>query len=210
MKQRRIGLFGGSFDPPHKGHQALVFAALAKLNLDAVFVIPVGVAVHRSLSEQVTAVQRFDWMQRIFSGDDRVEVLDWEVASSTPTPSIATLRRFACEYPQARPVLLLGADAFAKMDAWIEYPEHARLCDVVVFERVGSAPVSVPDVFKPVALDDWRDLAAKPAETGYCVRVNTALPDISATDIRQRAQAGAGLAGLVPECVRLEIEQGYI
>jgi len=41
------------------------------------------------------------------------------------------------------------------------------------------------------------------------VQVNTALPDISATDIRQRAQAGTGLAGLVPECLRLEIEQAY-
>ncbi len=209
MKKKRVGLFGGSFDPPHVGHQALVYAALDALGLDAVYVIPVGVPVHRSLSGQTTAVQRLDWMRRIFSQDSRIEVLDWEVASSMPTPSIATLRRFVCEYPQTHPVLLLGADAFAGMDGWVEYLEHARLCDVAVFARAGSAPVSAAAVFKPVALDHWQNLLGERTETGFCVQAETALPDISATDIRQRAQSGKSLEGRVPECVRLEIEQAY-
>ncbi len=84
---QRIGLFGGSFDPPHIGHVALVEAALDALGLHAVWVIPAGFPVHRILSDHVTPEQRLYWMRSIFSANERVKVLDWEVASDEPTPS---------------------------------------------------------------------------------------------------------------------------
>ena len=62
---KRIGLFGGSFDPPHLGHKALVDAALQELNLDEVWVIPVGLPVHRQLSGKATPEQRLFWLNTI-------------------------------------------------------------------------------------------------------------------------------------------------
>jgi len=204
---QRIGLFGGSFDPPHIGHVALVEAALDALGLHAVWVIPAGLPVHRTLSGHTTPEQRLHWMQRIFAGHERVKVLDWEVASGEPTPSIVTLRRFTAEFPQQRPVLLLGADAFADMDGWVEYPEHAGLCDVAVFGRVAFSAGSEVEAFRPQALADW---LAGSAACGRRVDIDVPLPDMSATAIRRAAARKESLAGMVPECVRRDIEQTYV
>jgi len=205
---KRIGLFGGSFDPPHVGHVALLKAAFEKLQLDGVRVVPVGLPVHRQLSDCSTAAQRLAWMQRIFADDCRVQVLDWEVMEPEPTPSIATLRRFAREYPVCRAVLLLGADAFAGMDGWVEYPDHASLCDVAVFNRAGCAalPCPVAKAFETMPVEQWLQ---QPQAYGRRVDVEVSLPDVSATGIRRMAVNKESLAGMVSECVRSEIEQAY-
>ncbi|MDX8391974.1 MAG: adenylyltransferase/cytidyltransferase family protein [Mariprofundaceae bacterium] len=208
-KPELVGLFGGSFDPPHLGHQALVHAALALLNLDAVRVIPAGVPVHRQLSGQAMPAQRFDWLLQMFAGDKRVAVVDWETARTTPTPSIATLRRFVHQNPQARPVFLLGADACAGMDHWVDYPAHADVCDIAVFARAGCELPTVAKAFRPVSLSEWRQQIGSNARMGWRVDVPCALPDVSATSIRQRVQAGKNLAGMVADCIRPEIEQAY-
>ncbi len=213
MKPALIGLFGGSFDPPHIGHQALVHAALDVLSLDAVWVIPAGIPVHRKLSEQVKSEQRLAWVQRMFADDEavagRIKVIDWETLRGEATASIVTLRRFVRENPQTRPVLLLGADAFAHMDTWVDYPEHARLCDVAVFARAGSGFSAAATVFKPVSVAEWQEIAGSDAGLGYQVTLQTPLPDVSATSLRRKAQAGEDLTGMVAECVRLQIEQAY-
>jgi len=204
---QRIGLFGGSFDPPHIGHVALLEAALDVLRLYAVWVIPAGLPVHRALSGHATPEQRLHWMQRIFAGNERVKVLDWEVKSSEPTPSIVTLRRFAAGFPQQRPVFLLGADAFADMDGWVEYPEHAGLCDVAIFGRVACSSGDAAAAFHPQPLADW---LAGSAACGRRVDIDVQLPDMSATTIRRAAAKKESLAGMVPECVRRDIEQAYV
>jgi nicotinate-nucleotide adenylyltransferase len=206
LTKARIGLFGGSFDPPHVGHAALVEAALEHLRLSAVWIIPAGMPVHRTLSGHATPALRLHWMQRIFAGHQRIAVLDWEVTASEPTPSIVSLRRFAATFPDKRPVLLLGADAFSGMDGWVSFPEHAALCDVAVFGRAACGAASGVAAFRPLPLTDW---LMQPAGVGYRVDVDVPLPDVSATGIRQLAAQGKSLAGKVPECVRREIEQAY-
>jgi nicotinate-nucleotide adenylyltransferase len=206
VQPERIGLFGGSFDPPHIGHVALVEAALSVLQLSSVWVIPVGIPVHRTLSGRTTPALRLHWMQRIFAGQQRVEVLDWEVAREEPTPNIFSLRRFAATFPDKRVVQLMGADAFSGMDGWVDFPEHASLCDVAVFGRARSDTSSPVRVFQPLALAEW---LLQPAGVGHRVDVDVPLPDVSATAIRHMAAEGKSLTGKVPECVRREIEQAY-
>lgn len=203
---KRIGLFGGSFDPPHIGHVALVEAALDVLHLSAVWVITAGLPVHRTLSGRTTPAQRLSWMQRIFAGNHRVKVVDWEVTVAEPTPSIVTLRRFTTAFPKKRPLLLLGADAFAGMDGWVDYPEHASLCDVAVFGRVACSAEGAGAAFRPRLLADW---LMEPVVLGNRVDVSVPLPHVSATEIRRMAEQGKSLAGKVPECVCQEIEQAY-
>ncbi len=201
-----IGLFGGSFDPPHIGHVALVEAALDVLRLSAVWVIPAGVPVHRTLSGYTTAAQRLHWMQHIFAGHDRVRVLDWEVMAAEPQPSIVTLRHFVAAFPEKRAVLLLGADAFAGMDGWVDYPEHVALCDVAVFGREACSAEGAGAAFRPCLLADW---LMGPAALGNRVDVGVPLPHVSATEVRCMAEQKKSLAGKVPECVRRQIEQAY-
>jgi len=175
---KRIGLFGGSFDPPHLGHQALVQAALKMLELDEVWVIPTGLPVHRQLSGKASNQERLHWLGTMFAGDLDVRIVDWEIKQDTPTPAIATLRRFKAENPSIVPLWLMGMDSFLDMPNWVEYPKHQDLCNVAVFTRKGQKNTTKTMGWKPARYIKNMNGA------GYVCFVQTDLPDISATQIR--------------------------
>ncbi len=204
LRLKQIGIFGGSFDPPHVGHVALVQAALAEAVVEEVWVVPVGIPVHRELSGHIDAATRLAWVKKTFANEPRVKVLDWEVVRNEPTPTIHTLRRIRSEHPEVMPVLLLGADAFAGMASWVEWPAHTALCRVVAFARRGHA-LEVPLGWREVSRDEW----ARSDEPGVVLRIEAELPEVSATEIRQRAEASQSLAGLVPESVCDMVESTY-
>jgi len=201
-RTRCIGLFGGSFDPPHIGHMTLVEAALKWL--PEVWVIPAGNPVHRRLSERADAHTRLEWIRQMFSSERRVRVLDWEMDDQKPTPAIATLRRMRRLYPELSAVLLMGEDAFAGITTWVGYPEHLTLCDVAVFSRSGHVQTGIENQAS-VTINEWR----KQAGSGRIIRVEALLPDVSATRLRMMASQGKPLPGLVPEMIRKDIEGAY-
>ncbi len=131
--ENRIGLFGGSFDPPHNGHVALVQAGLNVLKLDEVWVIP-ALPVHRDLSGCADGKTRLRWLEMIFRSNCRVKVLDWEIRRERPTAMVETLREFADKLTMV-PWLMLGEDAWTGLADWQEYPAHQKLCNVAVFAR---------------------------------------------------------------------------
>ncbi|MFQ5581517.1 MAG: nicotinate (nicotinamide) nucleotide adenylyltransferase [Mariprofundaceae bacterium] len=199
-----VGVFGGSFDPPHIGHQALVRAAFCLPGLDEVWVIPVGVPVHRALSGRADAHTRLLWTRRIFAGEPRVHVQDWEVRRQQPTSALHTLQYISRQYPQVSPVLLLGADAFAGIESWVGYPEHRHFCDVAVFGRAGQAIPEI-DGWQFVPVSAWQHTQG----TGHVLVMDVSLPDISATQLRGEALQGKPLRDRVPAEVCQEVEQAY-
>lgn len=204
---RKIGLFGGCFDPPHLGHEALVMAAIERLRLDEVWVVPAGAPVHRMLSGRADARLRLKWVKEIFSNMAALRVLDWEVDQTGPVPAITTLRRFRAENPNRIPLWLTGVDAFEGMCNWVDYPEHLRLCSVAVFERSGhSVPVEDID-WQQASVESW--LQGEVDGPGYIIRLDAGLPDISATEIRARVLKGESLEGLVNSRIRKEVESRY-
>ncbi|WP_051938397.1 nicotinate (nicotinamide) nucleotide adenylyltransferase [Ghiorsea bivora] len=174
----RIAFFGGSFDPPHLGHKALVDSALAQLNLDKIWVIPVGLPVHRQLSGKASPKQRLSWLSTIFADEPRVRIVDWEVNHTKPSPAIATLRRFQAENPNIIPIWLMGLDSFLDMPNWVEYPEHQKLCNLAVFQR--------ENIKKTVETMGWKGTSTlnHRLDAGHVIFINQTLPDISATQIR--------------------------
>ena len=203
----RIGLFGGSFDPPHLGHEALVNAAIERLNLDEVWVVPAGSPVHRTLSGHADAQLRFKWVEEIFSYAASVRVLDWEIESSEPVPAITTLRRFRAENPNLTPLWLTGADAFEGMCGWVEYPEHLQLCSVAVFERSGHLQSTGNIDWRQMSVESW--LGGEVDGPGNIIAVDVRLPDISATEIRNRALKDVSLEGLVNSRICMEVKSRY-
>jgi len=200
-----IGIFGGSFDPPHHGHRCLVERALQQLKLDALWVMPVGVAVHRTLSP-ITPQQRLHLVRTMFADMPRVTVLDWEVKADTPIPTSHTLARFRCQNPHIIPVFLLGMDAWAGMESWLDYPIHRELCNVAVFSRAGVIPCTLQG-WKPCTLTAWQEGQCQGA--GHVVFVPDTLPDISATVLREALQAGD--SSLVQQSVSIKklLQQWY-
>lgn len=202
---KQVGLFGGSFDPPHHGHMALVQAGL-DLGLNEVWVIP-ALPVHRKLSGFADAKTRFDWLKKMFADQPEVQVVDWEIRRQRPTSAIETLRQFHQIYPATAPWLMVGADAWAGLPTWRQYPAHRELCNVLVFARRGMALETVcgHHGWKRTDLNDGLDCRT-PAHWAY---IEAALPDISATGLRHDACQGKSLAGKVPDIVCRQIEQAY-
>ncbi len=203
----KIGLFGGSFDPPHLGHEALVRAAIEQLGLNEVWVIPAGRPVHRTLSGHADAALRLKWLKEIFSGMGNVRVLDWEISQPEPVPAVTTLRQFRLRNPDITPIWLSGADAFEGMSSWVDYPEHLKLCSVAVFDRSSRSALIDRVEWTQVSVSSW--LQDEVNGPGYYMCVDALLPDISATEIRDRAAGGKSLEGLVNSRISEEVESRY-
>lgn len=203
---KRIGIFGGSFDPPHLGHEALALVAIEKLALDELWVVPAGVPVHRELTPHIDAATRLKWVRAMFAGRDRIRVLDWEVSCSSPVAAVETLHRFCEEMPGVVPLWICGADSYAGMTSWVDYPAHRGLCNVAIFARAGEPAPSLHAGWKGVAPAAW---LSAPFGPGHVVVIDSPLPDISATQVRRRAVAGDSLDGLVNGKICKEVGASY-
>ncbi len=172
------------------------------MDFDEVWVIP-ALPVHRELSGFADAKTRLLWLEKAFAGMARVKVLDWEVSQQKPTPAVDTLRRFRLAYPGLTPWLMLGADAWAGLESWREYPALQMLCNVAVFARQGME--------KALPLGGWRqvDGPVSCVTPGHWCYIKVELPAISATQIRSTAEQGRSLIDLVPAAIRRDIEKKY-
>jgi nicotinate-nucleotide adenylyltransferase len=192
---KRIGVFGGAFDPPHCAHLALAQAAIEQLQLDELKIIPTGFAWHkdRSLS---AAVHRLTMTQLAFSGLDRICIDDREIKREGPSYTIDTLDALQAEEPDAAFFLLIGGDqlvAFAGWHRWQDILSRATIC---VAERPLQAIAPADTLVQTPALRQ---------------RIHLQLPPmtVSATAIRQLIASHTGspntsqpdLAGLVPDAV---------
>jgi len=198
-------MYGGSFDPPHIGHESLARLAVERFGLDQLLVIPAQQPVHRSLSGCVDAATKLAWLREIWHDEPRISVVDWE--SAAPMPTIATLRHCNKVYPQEVPLLLMGSDAAAGIGDWIGYPQHRRLCNLAVFDRVGVTAV-VPAGWDLMSVAEWKGSAN--ARSGRVVSVNSTLPAISASRVRQTLQEGGDIAALVPVAIQKGVRQRYV
>ncbi|MDQ6993979.1 MAG: nicotinate (nicotinamide) nucleotide adenylyltransferase [Mariprofundaceae bacterium] len=198
----KIAVFGGSFDPPHVGHKALVQAALHNLDLDAVWVIPVGKPVHRTLTPRVSPQQRFLWVQKMFEDMPKVDVFDWEVCQENPTPTI-DMMRWVNEQLDSVPIWLMGMDAWCGLPSWVAYPEHMQWCNVLVLDRQGEA-LKQHDGWCEVNLDDDSVLSA-----GHVAYMHVDLPNVSATKIRQAILTGQDVSTVLDARIMEEIQTAY-
>ena len=181
---RRIGVFGGAFDPPHLAHVALARAAIEQLQLDELRVLPTGQAWHktRTLSP---AEHRLAMARLAFAGLPGVVVDERELLRPGPSYTIDTLEALAVEHPGAQFFLLMGADQWAALPTWHRWQDIAARAQMCVLARPGAQP-PVPQIGLPLP----RRLELPPV-------------DCSATAIREGMAAGRlpDLAHLLPEAV---------
>ncbi|KAF1049390.1 nicotinate (nicotinamide) nucleotide adenylyltransferase [Xylophilus sp.] len=192
---RRIGLFGGAFDPPHLAHRALVQAALQQLALDRLHVVPTGQAWHkaRTLSP---AAERLAMARLAFGDLPGVVVDDREIRRDGPSYTIDTLEELQAEHPRAQLFLVIGADQAAALGSWHRAADIVRIAIISVAARAvrpGAANASVAP-----------SLGAR--------QIPLQLPPLihSATDIRGRVAAGLGIDHVVVPGVARYIEQHHL
>lgn len=190
-RARRLGIFGGTFDPPHLGHLALAEWAREELELDRVLFVPAGSPPHKRAARS-GAEHRVAMTRLAIRNNPAFEVSTLEVRRPGPSYTADTVAALAVANPGARLWLLMGADMYATFDTWARPGEIAALAALAVALRPGAkAP-------RP----------SRAARLGLGVRrlANPGL-EVSSSAVRARARRGASLRYLVPDAVARYIEE---
>ena len=176
----RLGIFGGTFDPPHLGHLAALRAVWATGHLDRIVVTVAGDPYFKSSSTSLAPADiRLAMAHAAFDDLPGVEVSDIEVRRVGPTYTIDTVD--ALSTPDLSIVLIVGADVVGQLPRWREAERLSQLVEVLVLPRDGSAAVLPPG---------WR---------GTIVDMDPV--DVSSTEVRRRLENGENPAELVPTAV---------
>ncbi len=131
-KKKIIALFGGSFDPPHIAHEAIVKALLNFKDVDKVVVMPTFLNPFKTLSH-ASAELRLKWLNEIFSKYENVEVSSYEVDKNQKISTINTVTHFLKIYKKI--YLVIGADNLSSFHKWDSYKQLKELVTVVVVSR---------------------------------------------------------------------------
>jgi len=176
-----IGLFGGTFDPPHLGHVAAAKRCRDALGLERLLLVVANDPWQKSPSRTISpASQRLAMVALAIEGEQGLEVCDFEVARGGESYTIDTVEELEAQ-GYRDPWIIVGSDLSATMDTWErarDLQQHARLA---VLSRPGS-PLELPE--------GWRAVALESDEL-----------DISSSMIRQRLAQGADVSELLPEGV---------
>ena len=175
---KKIGVFGGAFDPPHNAHVALAQTALAELELDALHVIPTGQAWHKARTLSA-AEHRLAMARLAFQNVPRVVVDDREIKRAGPTFTVDTLQALQAENPGAQLYLMMGADQFAAFRQWHQWQEIVRIAIICVATR---------------ARFDWSgtQFEAENQSESRIFLLQMPAMGVSATQIRQLIAGGLG------------------
>lgn len=175
----RIGIFGGTFDPPHLGHWLAAVDAADVLALDEVVWVPAAQQPLKAGISSADAAHRLAMTRLAVQGDGRFSVDAVEIERGGVSFTVDTLRVYRERYPDAALFLLLGSDAAASLPKWREPEAIQVLAEIVVLTRGGDI-VELPTGVRALA---------------------TRRVDLSATEIRERVSAGRSIRGFVPDAV---------
>jgi len=176
----RLGVFGGTFDPPHRGHLAVARAARRSLNLDRVVLVVANDPWKKSPGRAITpAADRLALVQALVHGEDGLEASDAEIRRGGASYTVVTLRELAAANTGAELFLIIGRDLVDDFSSWHESIEIGRLATIVVVDRPGY--VTDPQ-------RDWKMLIVDPI-------------DVSSTELRDAVRTGGDVSTNVPLAV---------
>ena len=142
----RIGIYGGTFNPPHMGHISAALQAAEALRLDRLILIPDRIAPHKKMPENSpTPQQRLEMVQLAAYGHPKLEVSDMELLREGPSYTYQTILQLRQDYPQAQLVLLMGTDMFLSLDTWKNPEVILANASIGVFYRGEKGEVEAID-----------------------------------------------------------------
>lgn len=178
----KIGLFGGTFDPPHIGHLIAAQDACTALSLDRFLFIPAAVPPHKRDAGVSSQEIRLAMLKAAVAGNPAFEISETELRRTGPSYTVETLRQLATKFPDDELFLLIGVDQVRDFGTWREPDEIMKLARVVMVTRGGEDEPG--------------------AQSRYVTHtVNVTRIDVSSTMIRARVAAGESIRYLVPDAV---------
>ena len=170
---KKIGIFGGTFDPIHNGHLILARDALEQLHLDSVLFIPAALSPHKLGQKPATADRRVEMLRAAIEGEPRFCLDELELTRAAPSYTFDTIEALKRREPDSEFVCLIGEDNVAQLPTWHRFAELSQMVRFAVLDRTGlRTEHSYPTVRRHI--------------------------DISATDIRNRVARQQSIRYLVP------------
>ncbi len=195
----RIGVLGGSFNPPHLAHLVCASEACAQLELDRVLLTPVAAPPHKDAQRDPGPRERLELCRLAIGDDERLGVCDLEVLRGGPSYTVDTLRELHARTPEDHLTFIVGGDIALGLPSWHEPEAVLGLARLAVAERSGAGREDI------AACLSERFPAAPPAVFFDMPRM-----DISSSQIRARIAAGRPIRYLVPAPVAEHIARGKL
>ncbi|MDD9956686.1 MAG: nicotinate-nucleotide adenylyltransferase [Anaerolineaceae bacterium] len=186
---KRIGVLGGTFDPPHCAHLALARAVRDALNLDRLLFLPAADPPHKRGKDMSPASARLEMLELALAGHAGMCLSRLDVDRPGPQYSLDTMKLLRRDRPAASFWFVMGADSLCDFPAWYRPLELASLCRLAVVPRPGVCVQ--PDMHE----------AALPGLTGRVDMVDCAALPHASRDIVESLRAGGDVSGLVPPAV---------
>ncbi|MGI5987561.1 MAG: nicotinate (nicotinamide) nucleotide adenylyltransferase [Dysosmobacter sp.] len=201
----KIGIYGGTFNPPHLGHVTAARAVFELLKLDRLLVIPAGLPPHKDLPDHSpTAAQRLE-MTRLAAEqmglDGKVEVVDIELSRAGKSYTSDTLAQLKERYPDDELWLLMGTDMFLTLQAWHAPEEILSLAGIAAFGRTEADTEELFSVQRDYLYKTY------PQARIFTLTIPGVI-DVSSTELRQKLAAGEGGALLPPAVYGYILRQG--
>ncbi len=186
---KKIGIFGGTFNPIHNGHIKLAEAAVREAGLSKILFMPNGNPPHKCDEEIISANDRFKMVSEAIKNNPLFEVSDYEIKRTSPSYTIDTYRtmkeKFNCPI-----YFIIGADSFYSLHTWKAYADLVKECSFIVADRNCSEG------------SDLKKACRKYLELGGSVLPIAFEPyDITSTEIRKRIKKGMDVSEFVPGTV---------
>ena len=194
-RQPRVGLLGGSFNPPHLGHLALARVACSHLRLDELLWVPAGQPWQKAGQPMAPAGHRAAMVAALIEGEPRMRLDERELRRDGPSYTLDTVRELQAERPEVDLFLILGQDQYAGLHTWRQPAALLAAVTLAVAARDGQAP-------QASAL-----LAGLPHRPEILP-----LPrlDVSASGVRAALAAGQPVHRMVGEAVARYIDQHHL
>lgn len=210
---KRIGLFGGTFNPIHMGHVQVIREVKEKFGLDKIFLIPSAFPPHKETEGIIDGLDRIEMIRRSFSDDPDFVVSDVELKRSGFSYTIDTVRHFKSILPEnTKLYFVAGLDAFLEVDTWKSYKDLFLLIPFIVMSRAvtgqrdtGLQWKHLDSYIKSKISDGYRHSASRSCyihDVKQPIFLFEVTPvEISSTEIRERIRKGRTIKSMVPEPV---------
>lgn len=185
----KIGILGGSFDPPHLGHLSIAEEVLKKLHLDEVWFVPAFVSPHKLSAPPVEASHRMKMLELMLHDKKHFKALDIELKKEKPSYTVDTLKELKKSHPKDEFFLIMGDDQLRVFLSWKDPEEIVKLARLVIVRRGEETDIAFLKNILPL----W-----EAAKSGL---LSTSLYPISSTEIRQLIKDGGDLKGFLTDSV---------
>lgn len=200
---RKIGLYGGSFDPIHNGHLIVARAVAERLGLDRVIFLPSAKPPHKETETLAAPAHRADMVKLAIEPEPAFEFSDFDLTREGPSYTIDTVAHFRNRFgADVELCWIIGADSLVELPAWHRVRELVDECRIVTAVRPGWTRIEWEKLLPPLSDDQLTRL-----QDGV---VETPMIEISSSDIRQRVRQGRSCRYLVPDRVHAYVDTHHL